>query len=334
MDNCRIVFISELSNYLYSFGDALEQQGHELHYQTSWDQDAITACVERLRPDMMITVGCREAGVQALPDYLPELCRKYRMLHLYWATEDKIHFERISLPAVRRMRPDLVLTIHPDCIASYRQHGFRAVYMNFALNPRMFPAKTDLTRERFDLSFVGTTHLETYTYRYDSLRQLVFPLIKAGKRIDVWGRNWQRYKDQIAQQFGTSIPPEWDHGHLSFEHTADIYHQSKIMLGVQNAEDQVTQRTFEILGTGAFMIASRTEELERLFEHGEELILSSSPEETLALVDYYLQRPDERMRIGRNARKKVLQQHTFAHRLAEVWPAVQALNQSKKENFA
>lgn len=104
------------------------------------------------------------------------------------------------------------------------------------------------------------------------------------------------------------------------------------MLGVQNAQDQVTQRTFEILGTGAFMIASRTEELESLFEDKKELVLSSGEEETVELVRYYLSRPEERMLIGKQAREKVMANHTFAHRMENVWPAIHESLMEKKES--
>ena len=129
-------------------------------------------------------------------------------------------------------------------------------------------------------------------------------------------------KDSLQKEFGVSIPPSDFCGFLPYKETVSVYHQSQIMLGVQNAQDQVTQRTFEILGTGALMIASRTEEMERLFQHGEEVLLSSCGDETLELVEYYSKRPEERLRIGRKARAKVMTKHTFAHRLNQVWSSV------------
>lgn len=330
MNGYKILFVSELSNYTGSLGDGLRQLGYEVSILTTWDEGKIASTVAEFGPDMLLTVGCKEEGAAAMPTRLPQICRRYRLIHLYWATEDKIHFDRISLPVVRRLQPDLVMTLHQDCVAQYRRYGFEAVYFNFALNPRLFPPKQSLSQEIYDLSFIGTTHLEVRTYRYRSLEQLVFPLIRAGIRTDVWGRNWQQSKKLVQREFGAVIPKEWDHGYLSFEQTADIYHRSKIMLGVQNAPDQVTQRTFEILGTGAFMIASRTEELQRLFREGEEIVLSSSADETLALVDYYLKHPKEREEIGRQGREAVLKQHTFAHRWADVWPVIQPILRAKK----
>lgn len=321
LERYKIFFLNHLSNYLNSLADALCQMGHQMYYQSSWNMKEIEAGIRFFRPEFLVTVGYDKPMAEASVDRIRELCKQYKLYHIYWATEDKIHFETISLSWVRRMRPDMVWTIHPDCVHMYRKLGIASEYMNFAFNPRVFPPKPDLSEEKFDISFVGTTHLETRTYRYDSLRQLLFPLIQSGIRTDVWGHNWSTSKHFLEQKFGLSVPSQWHHGYLPYKHTAHVYHQSKIMLGVQNARDQVTQRTFEIMGAGAFMIASRTEELLRLFKDKEEIVLSSHPEETLELVDYYLQHPEERRSIGKNARTKVMSEHTFSHRLKQVWPA-------------
>nr|WP_160327845.1 glycosyltransferase [Paenibacillus sp. 32O-W] len=282
----------------------------------------IEAGIAHFRPEMLITVGIDKPMFDPSLDVLPELCEKYSLYHIYWATEDKIHFEGISLPYVRRVKPDMVLTIHPDCVKNYRSMGIESEYLNFAFNPRLFPPKTMKTEEIYEIAFVGTTHLETKTYRYDSLKQLLFPLLQMDVRVDVWGHNWMESKDFLEKEFNASITPSAAHGFLPYKHTVAVYHQSKIMLGIQNARDQVTQRTFEILGSGSLMLASRTEELERLFEHEEEIILSSSPEETIEYARYYLKHPEERMRIGLKARKKILAEHTFERHLNRIWPFI------------
>jgi len=325
MKTCKIFFLNHLSSYLNSLADALSQMGHQVFYHTSWNMREVEAGIAYFRPDILITAGIDKPMFHPDLAEIPELCDKYNLFHIYWATEDGIHFEGISRPFTETVKPDWVWTIHPECVDKYRQYGTGADYLNFAFNPRIFPEKTDYTHDKYGISFVGTTHLETRTYRYDSLNELVFPLIKAGKDVNVWGLGWQDASDLLLREFGVVIPDSAFRGYLPYKRTSDVYRQSRIVLGVQNATDQVTQRTFEILGSGAFMIASRTEELERLFRDGEELVLSSSPEETLELVEFYEARPEERERIGRQARINVLNNHTFAARLAGAWPRIQQI---------
>ncbi|OAB35273.1 hypothetical protein PMSD_13155 [Paenibacillus macquariensis subsp. defensor] len=314
--------MNHLSCYINSLADALCQLGHSVYYQSSWEMREIEAGIVHFKPDLLITVGIDKPMFHSSLDVIPELCSKYGLLHIYWATEDKIHYDGISLPFVRRVKPDIVWTIHPDCVEKYRDMGIGSDYLNFAFNPRMFSPKSENSTEIYDVAFIGTTHLETRTFRYDSLKQLLFPLIQAEVKVGVWGNNWLESKDFLKMEFGVSIPAHCIHGYIPYKNTADIYRKSKIMLGVQNATDQVSQRTFEILGTGAFMIASRTEELEKLFEDKKEIVLTSSQEETMELVSYYLKHSEERMLIGRQGREKVLSNHTFSMHLRSILPAI------------
>jgi spore maturation protein CgeB len=323
MKGCKIFFLDHRSNYINSLGDALGQLGHQVFFQSSWRMEEIEQGISHFKPDILITVGCDSPLYIPSIDSLPDICRKYGVFHLYWATEDKIHHERWSLPFVRRVQPDYVWTIHPECTQSYQAINIPASYLNFCFNPRLFPAKSPSIDEFYDISFIGTTHLNEMTYRYDSLRQLLIPLVKSNIRTDIWGYGWEEEQDVIARHFEVEIPQEWIHGFLPYKNTAEIYHKSKIILGVQNALDQVTQRTFEILGAGGFMIASKTPELCRLFSDGIDIVLSGGPEETIELVSYYLAEPEKRQKIGQRAREKVLQNYTYDRQLKKIWPELE-----------
>src|SRR5699024_4450821 len=122
--------------------------------------------------------------------------------------------------------------------------------------------------------------------------------------------------------------------YLPYKQTAAIYRASKIVLGLQNGEDQVSQRTFEILGTGAFMIASRTDALSNMFQEGKEIALTSSPEETISLINLYLQEKEERLKIGANARKKVLEKYHFQDHLQRVQQKLDRLFLQRRETYA
>jgi spore maturation protein CgeB len=308
-----------------SLADALTQLGHLVYCQPTWHMDEIKAGFRHLVPDILITVGYDKPMYEASLDFIPELCRTHRTLHVYWATEDRIHFDRISRPLVQRLKPDVVWTIHPACVDEYRQIGIEAASFNFAFNPVRFPAKEGLKEEIYEIAMIGNAHLDTRTYRYESLRHLLFPLVRTSTKTNIWGSGWTANESLLIREYGMSIPRNWLNGPVPYLYTSGLYRQSGMVLGIQNDEDQITQRTFEILGTGAFMIASRTRELERLLVDGEDLVLSGSPEETLELVRYYRDRPHERLRIGNNARAKVLAAHTYKHRIESVWAQIEQL---------
>lgn len=330
MGGYKIFILDHRTYCINSLGDSLAQLGHEIMYQSSWIPDEVEKGIAYFKPDILVTVGYNRRLFSRFIDIVPRLCRKYGLFHIYWATEDLINYDDWSLPYVQRTRPDLVWTIHPKCIVKYEAMGIPSSYLNFAFNPRIFSGKKKTDKEIYDISFVGSTHLFKKTYRYDSLRHLLFPLVETGQKVHIWGSDWKKDEVRIKTEFGVTVPRNWLQGYLLYGRSGNVYRSSKIVLGVQNAEDQVTQRTFEILGSGAFMIASRTKGITDYFKEGKELVLSSSAEETKALVKYYINKPDLRYEIGANARRSVIESFTYVKNINTIWPKAELLLKQKQ----
>ena len=102
---------------------------------------------------------------------------------------------------------------------------------------------------------------------------------------------------------------DWMHGYLPYTLANHVYSSSDIILGIQNHPTQLTQRIYEILASGGFLITSDTPEIRSLFSPGKDLIVSSSPRETLDLVNDYLQEADKREIIRENGQKSVAVHH-------------------------
>jgi spore maturation protein CgeB len=77
----------------------------------------------------------------------------------------------------------------------------------------------------------------------------------------------------------------------------------------------VNQRVFDVPAANSFLITDRREQLEDLFEPGLEVICYDSPEEAGELVTRYLDHPEEKRGIIRAARRRVLAEHCYDHRL-------------------
>ena len=56
-------------------------------------------------------------------------------------------------------------------------------------------------------------------------------------------------------------------------------------------------------------------QMEHLFDPGREIICYHSPEEATALARRYLEDPAARATVVRMARKRILAEHTYEHRL-------------------
>lgn len=76
-----------------------------------------------------------------------------------------------------------------------------------------------------------------------------------------------------------------------------MYSSANIILGVQNLDFQVTQRSYEMLGTGGLLQTNNTTKIRSLFTPDKELAVTSSPVETTKLVKHYLNHPEDRLKI-------------------------------------
>ncbi|MDR2488805.1 MAG: glycosyltransferase [Desulfovibrio sp.] len=77
----------------------------------------------------------------------------------------------------------------------------------------------------------------------------------------------------------------------------------------------VNQRVFDVPATGAFLLTDYREQVENLFEPGREIICYRSPEEAGDLARYYLAHPEARLAVSAAARRRILNEHSYEHRL-------------------
>jgi spore maturation protein CgeB len=75
-----------------------------------------------------------------------------------------------------------------------------------------------------------------------------------------------------------------------------------------------TARPFELASSGAAIVSNPHEGIERWFEPGSELLVVESAEEAVAAYRELVSDPAQAEELGRRARERVLDEHTYAHR--------------------
>ena len=75
-----------------------------------------------------------------------------------------------------------------------------------------------------------------------------------------------------------------------------------------------TCRPFELAATGAAIVSNPVDGMERWFEPGRELLVVSSADEATAAYRELLADPAQAEELGRRARERALDEHTYAHR--------------------
>ena len=91
------------------------------------------------------------------------------------------------------------------------------------------------------------------------------------------------------------------------------FHESKINLNMSSKAIRtgLPFRIFDVLSCGGFLLTNYQEELAENFEPGRELAVYGSREELLDLINYYIPREDERMKIAQAGMERLEAEHTF-----------------------
>jgi glycosyltransferase involved in cell wall biosynthesis len=86
-----------------------------------------------------------------------------------------------------------------------------------------------------------------------------------------------------------------------------------------------TCRPFELAASGATIVSNPYEGVERWFEPGSELMVISSAAEATEAYRNLLGDPAQAQEMGRRARERLLDEHTFAHRARQLMKIVESI---------
>jgi spore maturation protein CgeB len=110
------------------------------------------------------------------------------------------------------------------------------------------------------------------------------------------------------------------HGDIDYRHElASIYRGIAININSTSCQmiTAVNQRVFDIPACGGFVISDNQSDLNELFS-SDEIVTYETMEELLEKVTYYKQHPDESHGISQKAFNRVINEHTYAHRLSVI----------------
>ncbi len=178
-----------------------------------------------------------------------------------------------------------------------------------SIDPKLYyPERSE---PRWDLGYLGTYSAD----RQETLERLMLTP----------ARLWKKGRFVVA---GPLYPKgiEWPPNTERFEHLSPaghraFYNAQRFTLNITRAEMaragySPSIRLFEAGACGVPIITDWWDGLDTIFKPGSEILVSSSPEETLG---YLCVMPEaEREAVGRRARARVLAEHTAAHRAAEL----------------
>jgi spore maturation protein CgeB len=269
--------------------------------------EAVVASAFEFRPDLVIALAqapihasvsdrLRTAGIKVAFWFV----ENHRVLP-YWKQVAK------DYDAFFAMQDEPFLSMLRDAGAA------KAIYLPTAADPeRHVPIElTEAERRRFgaDLSFAGAPYLNR--------QRMLLGLIDLAPKI--WGEGWAG--TEVAR-----LAPERGARFDLFE-MIRIFAATKINLNIHSANhvagldpdpDYVNPRTFELAACGAFQLVDARAPLATMFRE-DEMVTFRSMAELRQRITHYLGHPDERAAIAARARARVLAEHTFAHRVRQIF---------------
>lgn len=294
----RILFLDSNEKLMHLLPNGFRDAGHDVMVETIQSKSGIHDRIASLQPDLVVTQGWGMEQIEKRQTWLRQAVQRAGVPHVYWSVEDPAFTDSFVLPLIRRMQPDYVFTICPEAVTRFRNLGIRSHHLDWGYQPTIHCRVERERRYRVNVAVVANSYAwlrdASYVdYRFMSMRRLIKPLLKNGIRVDFWGNGW----DSASTLLGYDVPSSWIHGELPYLEANKVYSAARIVIGLQNFKTQVTQRTYEILGTGGFLLTSDTPAVRNLFRPGHDLVVSKSSSETVKLVRYYLRHRRARRKI-------------------------------------
>jgi hypothetical protein len=134
-------------------------------------------------------------------------------------------------------------------MSQLEQEGVRAYHMPFGIPSWCDRYCPNTDEKRYDVTFIGQKH--------GIREQVISQLRGAGIEVHTWGHFWPDHPHH--------------HGRPTPKEMVDIFNSSKINLNLRwcsrsPSHGQIKGRDFELLGCGAFMVATQHEETDDLHE--------------------------------------------------------------------
>ncbi|MDD3269396.1 MAG: glycosyltransferase [Syntrophomonadaceae bacterium] len=303
----KILFTNTAPIIKYGIGQAFADLGHEVRFVFLDQEMSLLPFIQEFQPDYIFTDG----GIGRMHKIFP-LLEDMNIPHIYWAIEDPVCYPDLSLPYAQRSR--YTFTPCLESIFNYSQQGVQANLLMFACHPQYHRLAYPSPQYNHDIIFIGNNY-DYHPARVMGLYNLVSPLLAGNYDIKIYGNDWWLDTSKFF-----SILPRHYGGIMPNEDLPSACASARIVLGLHSVDNSLTMmsmRTFEILGSGGFHLTQWTPAIEHLFVNHHHLVWSKSDAETVELVNFYLNHPDERARIARQGQQEVYEKHTYHRRIQD-----------------
>lgn len=253
-----------------------------------------------------------------LPEYvhkhfgIPVIAYNADLPTYLWSEES---FRMSSLYDANIAEYDAFITNSRGVVNKLRALGASQVYtLDFGVDPHLF-SPLEVNKD-IDVSFYGFGA----GLREDAMNWMITRPSKKLRNLNF----------RTAGYFGIDLGFSKSVGRLSFASMKRFCCRSKITLNITRktfAETYCssTARPFELAAMKCCMVSNPVKGMEEWFTPGKEFFKASNEREAIELYQWLIPSEEVRYNVGRKARQKVLQKHTYKHRAKELLGIVNKL---------
>ena len=273
--------------------------------------------ISKFKPGFVLVIK----GDKIAPEIIFDTRKKFKTPMVNWWIDDPLWI-RVS----SRISPlyDYFFTNDPQCVEVHQRAGCpNAKFLTFGCDPdihRIARLNEDEKKKLgSEVCFTGTMVPQ---------RERMLEVL-ADFDLKIWWPRMMQYTDEDIKIKKKKI----DSSSLLFskftgrdvwrEEMVKVFNASKICLNIHSQGGWGTNmRTFEVTGCGSFLLCEFRETLSDLFKIGEEIVCFKDTVELKELVKYYLSHSEERERIARKGQERTYKEHTYKHRMTEMFSSI------------
>ena len=181
-----------------------------------------------------------------------------------------------------------------------------------------------LQKYNADISFIGTYLPEKRPF----FKRIIFPL-QSKYRLRLYGQDWTLWDrvlgivQKCGQYYNFPILKDIRKLRMNLGDEANIYASSIISINVHEEYQRrfggdCNERTFKIPLCNGFEITDDVRCIRKYFQEGDEIIIAKDDRDFLEKLEYYLRNPEQRKKIVQRGSDRVLSEHTYHNRIAEL----------------
>jgi glycosyltransferase involved in cell wall biosynthesis len=166
----------------------------------------------------------------------------------------------------------------------FKRGGAKSYYILEGFNEKLFSSGENNKHKIIDVIFVGSITSDRKKY--------VNYLTRSGINVECFGRGWENKP-------------------IFFEDLVKKYRNSKIVLNFPREDSGFSDRVFQVMGTGSFLLSKYCSDLKRVFKRKIHLDWFETPEECINLIKFYLENDEIREKIAQEGHNYVLKNYTW-----------------------